>query len=292
MVRRVAIDTVDAVIGGQAVVEGVLMRSDERWALSVRAPDGDIRRTGGATPDLPFARVPGLRGLAAIVTAMRLGMFALRWSVSVASPETVEVDKRAFRRSVVVALAIVLTIFVALPAVAAESSVGGAAASWAEALVRLSVVLAYLVAVGLLPQVRRVFQYHGAEHMAVSAHEAGLPLDVASAREQPMLHPRCGTTFIVVVALLSGLVHPALEHLGLDPVSARLVGLPVTIGLGYELLRAMASDRRALRPLRAVLIRLQRLTTRRPDDDQLEVALDALRAVSEDTARSDRVVVG
>jgi uncharacterized protein YqhQ len=265
-----------------AVIEGVLMRGPERWAVAVRRTDGTIAVSAGEAPSWSqrWSLVPFARGIAALGESLSLGVRALGWSAQVSGRAD---PNRPLRVVPTAALAVVLAagLFFVLPAAVARLVVGaGASAGWVEAVARLSIFLGYLAAVGRLPDVARVFAYHGAEHMAVSAHEAGGPLDVASARRYGTRHPRCGTTFMLVVVVGAAFATVALGDLPWAKlVASRLLLVPVMAAIAYEILRAATALQRfaAVRVVLAPGLALQALTTRQPDDDQLEVALVALR---------------
>lgn len=276
--------------GGQAVIEGVLMRGPRHVAVAARRPDGSI-----AIREQPlrsrvytsrFWSLPLLRGVAGMVEMLHLGFWALAWSASLQiEDEEVEFSPRAMRVTMGAAVLLALLLFVGLPLVAARSlhhgerNVGFVVV---EGVARAAILLGYLVLIGLAPRVRRVFEYHGAEHKAINCHEAGDPLDVAHVRRASRLHPRCGTGFLVVVALVSivvfapfgGLPWPLL-------VLSRIVLVPLVAALAYEVIRALARIRNttvgkiALAPVLAAQV----LTTREPDDSQIEVAITALRTV-------------
>jgi uncharacterized protein YqhQ len=270
-------------IGGQAVIEGVMVRAGDRWVVAARTPDGRIALHRDTVPAWAgaFRRVPILRGVVALAATLSLGMRALSWSRSVADAG----GKPASRRSVVAATAVSVAVFVSVfalvPAAAARLLFdGGLAFGTAEAVARLTLFVGYVAAIGRLPGIRRTFEYHGAEHQAIAAQEAGDVLDVATVSRYSPRHARCGTDFLMLVAVVAiaafALVVPA-SWLAL--AASRVLLLPVVAGVAYEVLRV--ADRPAgrwLRPLLAPGLAVQRLTTRPPSDDQLEVAIEAVRA--------------
>ncbi len=286
---------VAAAYGGQAVMEGVMMRGPAGMAVAVRLPDGRIRLDTLARP-LPGTRsrcwrLPVLRGLAALADSMALGTRALLFSAEVAAGDgttdpspTVSVASAGSGMgwTLVPSLAVAIGLFVVLPAMAAgrlRSMLPSAfAAGLVEGLIRLVLLLGYVAAMGMVRDMRRVLEFHGAEHKAIAALEAGLPLMPGSAASQSRFHPRCGTSFLLFVVLLAGFGFSLLgwEALWLRVV-LRLALLPLLAGVGYEVLRATA---RAVGGWASWLcapgLWLQRLTTREPHPGQLEVALAAL----------------
>jgi uncharacterized protein YqhQ len=272
-------------VGGMALCEGVLMRAGDRWAMAVRRPGGSIAlRTGeSAGPKWHWRSVPLVRGVLALADAFTLGVRGMAWSVE-QSRRDGDASSPPVRLAptIAAALALVIGVFFLVPAWLAARLVGshnGFVFGAAEGTVRLSFLLAYLYAIGCLPEVRRLFGYHGAEHMVVATHEARLPLTVDNARRFDTLHARCGTTFLLVVMVLAVLVH------GLAGSPSSLLGvvvthvalLPFIAAIAFEFLRAASRRPNALL---AVAMSLQHLTTRVPDDGQLEVAIAALNATA------------
>jgi uncharacterized protein YqhQ len=276
--------------GGQAVLEGVMIRGPAGLAVAVRAPDGQIVcRTTRLPPRRGWRRWPLLRGVFILWETLRWGMEALWFSAAVAAGET---ESRETLRSpaalltLAFSLVIALGIFLLLPAFLAEGIEQATGASaWirtaVEAALRLGLVIGYVAAVGRYPEIRRVFAYHGAEHKVVHALEAGSPLTVAGARPFPTAHPRCGTAFLLTVIVVAAVLFTFLPASTLiERLLLRLALLPVLAGLSYELLwlSARYHHRRLVSWLFAPNLWLQRLTTREPDDGMLEVALAALKA--------------
>lgn len=285
-------------VGGQAVIEGVMMRAPGVVSVAVRRPDGDIVYRVRPHRSLSTGKGPWrfavLRGAVVLVESLLLGIEALAFSSRVAMGEDGEVtqsekanlwSRAATALTVVVALAIGVGLFFYLPLVVAHLTGvrSGLMFNLVDGVVRLVVFLTYLVVIGQWREIRRVFAYHGAEHMSIHAYEQGRELSVAEASHHEQAHPRCGTSFLLVVALVSMVVFVLLPRprSPLDPVVvARLLLVPLIAGLSYELLRLGAKwpHNPLLYPLVAVGVWLQRLTTRVPDEQQLEVALVALRS--------------
>jgi len=278
--------------GGQAVIEGVMMRGRRHYAVAVRVPTtGEIRIDRGAlTAPIYTNRVwklPFIRGLALLAEQIHLGTRSLSWSAQVnAGAQDIQIGKREVAISLTVAAIGSIALFFGLPLLGASLAVHRSSSFWfvlVEGLIRVALVLAYLSLIALMRDVRRVFQYHGAEHMTINAYEAGQPLDVAHVRPASTLHPRCGTGFLLVVLVVSVLVfslvaifHPNWFWL----IASRVLGIPVIAGIGFEWIRLMARhrDNPVVRVLLLPVLYTQRFTTRQPDDGMLEVAIAALDA--------------
>lgn len=289
--------TVAVTYGGQAVIEGVMMRGPRHFSVACRRASGEIALTSELVPPVLRPRWqnwPFLRGAFALVDALALGTKALFWAAKIAESDLAGAERRPSRvtdvalgGTMVVSLFLALGLTVVLPNLALEAAkavgVHGktALAVW-DGVVRAGIFFGYVALVGRWEHVRRVFQYHGAEHKAINALEAGAPLTVAGARAQSRFHPRCGTSFVVIVLLLSNLAFAPFRE---QPLWVRLLIdlalTPPVAGVAFELLRLAGRYRR--NPVAAVLSKpgmwTQGLTTREPDDAQLEVALASLQAV-------------
>jgi uncharacterized protein YqhQ len=268
--------------GGQALVEGVLIRSGERWAVALRTPRGDIRTYHGElAPPRGIWRMPFFRGLHALGVQLRLGMRALSDSSMLA--DTGEIRPVPFLTTIgLVAVSVVIGLFVfsAVPLLLTgrEPAVEPTLAQrLSEGLVKGVFLAFYVVGVTRVPRYRRIFSYHGAEHMAIACAEAGRPLTPVNLARFSPAHPRCGTGFLVILAAVDTLLLAALPRLGPFPDLALRIGfVPVTAAIAYELLR-WGSRRRGLGfALNRFGLLTQRLTTARPDALQLEVAAAAL----------------
>ncbi|MBC7187255.1 MAG: DUF1385 domain-containing protein [Calditrichaeota bacterium] len=291
-------------VGGQAVIEGVMMRAPDAVAVAVRRPDGRIvyrlRPFRSLTARSKFWGLALLRGGVVLVESLLLGLEALTFSSRVAMGEDgqAESGKQTLGNRLltvltfVVAMAIGLGLFFYLPLLVAHLTGvrSGLLFNLIDGVVRLGLLVGYLLAISQWKEIRRVFEYHGAEHMSIHAYEQGGELSVEEASRHGQAHARCGTSFLLVVAMVSVLVFVMLPRprSPLDPlVVVRLLLVPVIAGLSYELLRLGARWPRnpLLRPLVAVGMWLQGLTTRVPDQGQLEVALVALKsALGEDVS--------
>jgi uncharacterized protein YqhQ len=282
-------------IGGQAVLEGVMMRGPSNWALAVRKPDGEIaehtRTIRSVMARHRFFRLPVVRGVIALGESLAIGFRALAISANYAAqdPESKEeVQTELSRGSLVFAFAIAigfaLMLFKVTPALI-TSWLPVETTGWfviIEGLIRVAIFIAYISLISLLPDLRRVFQYHGAEHKAINAYEAGEPLEPERVQRFSLIHPRCGTAFLLWVMVIAIFVfaffgRPAWYWL----IASRILLLPVIAGIAYELIRFAGkhTGNRILMTVLAPGLWLQRLTTREPSLDQLEVSIRALREV-------------
>ena len=295
-------------IGGQAVLEGVMMRSPHAYTIAVRKggrPDAGIAlHSEPLTPigeRFPFLKRKIVRGTAALFEALWLGIRALNFSANEAleseDGRKEEIGTLAMAGTMFVAFLFALGLFLGLPllltsllgtqyATVSRSSI---AFNVTDGVLRVAVFLGYISGISFMRDIRRVFEYHGAEHKAIAAYEAGEELTVTNARRHSRIHPRCGTSFLLVVIVLSIILFTFIP--GSWPLwakaAARLALLPVIAGLSYEFIKFSARKRgnRAVEALILPGLLLQRLTTREPSDDQVEVAI---RAVTEALAREPR----
>ncbi|MGZ4714697.1 MAG: DUF1385 domain-containing protein [Acidimicrobiia bacterium] len=284
-------------MGGQAIVEGVMMRGERQWAVAARAPDGDILVEIHDVPGWGerYAKIPLVRGVVNLAESMRLGMQALTWSANLQMPEEERLSGKAMGATIAVSLTLFMGIFILLPALGARG-IGGAlgldglAFHALEGLLVLTIFLSYLVLIGRMKEIKKVFQYHGAEHKAIAAYENRVPLTPESAQRFTTAHVRCGTNFLLTVLTLAIVVYsligrPALPYL----ILSRIVLIPVIAGIAYELIRLAARhmDKRWVRTAMVPGLTLQKLTTREPSLDQIEVAIAALRAVFTDAQTAE-----
>lgn len=276
--------------GGQAVVEGVMMRGQRYATTACRKPDGEIVTR---TEELPASmrdgarEIPVLRGILLLWETMQLGVRSLTFSSHVADgrdPDTPQ-SKAATFLAIGLSVSFSALLFFVGPLMLTawlEPRIGHAATTMVEGLVRLTALLGYVFAIGFVPGVNRLFANHGAEHKTVNAYEAGAPLTPESVRQFSLIHKRCGTSFLLTVMLVSMVVF---GFLGSQPLwselVARIVLIPVIAGLAYEILKFTADHYDnpivwfAIRPN----LELQYFTTREPNDDQLELAILALQTV-------------
>jgi uncharacterized protein YqhQ len=274
--------------GGQAVIEGVLMRGRDHYAVAARRPDGeivictDVLRSRVYTRSL--WRRPFLRGVAGLYETIHLGMRALQWSAVVQLGQEAEIGTGAIRGAMIASLVFALALFIGVPLLLGgllHHTTQSITSVLIEGVIRAVILVGYLILIGLIPNVRRLFEYHGAEHMAINALESGSAVDVDHVRASSRLHPRCGTGFLVVVALVSvGVFAP----LGLLPTAVRLVCqialVPLVAAVSYEIIRALIRIRGTVlgRIALAPVLGAQLLSTRIPDDSQIEVSIAALDA--------------
>jgi uncharacterized protein YqhQ len=314
----------DAPVGGQAVLEGVMMRGVSNWAVAVRKPseeqlaDGELSPEDAALGEIEVStfpldsamkrhrllRLPIVRGIAALGGSLVIGFRALEISANAQLPpeekkdtdagaegdsaaaEPEEIPKAVWAGTVVVALVFAIVLFFLIP-VGLTSLIKGQLGSsflfWLiEGLIRTTIFLGYMLLLSRLRDLRRVFEYHGAEHKTISCYEAGLPLTPANAQRFSRLHPRCGTSFLLVVMIVAIFVF---APIGLPAwywlVATRILGVPVIAGVSFELIK-FAGRNRSRGWVRVIMwpgLKLQLLTTREPDLDQLAVAIAALDAV-------------
>ena len=281
--------------GGQAVLEGVMMRSPSSWAVAVRTPEGDITEVvqpiSSPMQRRLIWRLPVVRGVIALGESLAIGFRALAISANVASQERDEngeiqtqIGRGQLIFSFVIAIGFALALFKVGPALVTNWLPIGSTELFVvvEGVIRVSVFIGYILLISLLPDLRRVFQYHGAEHKAINALEANAELTPQSVQKFSLIHPRCGTAFLLWVMVIAIFVfafvgRPVWYWL----VVSRILLLPVIAGLAYELIRFAGKHphSRTLHILLAPGLWLQRLTTRQPSLDQLEVSIRALREV-------------
>jgi len=276
--------------GGQAVVEGVMMRGQKTMVTAVRRPDGSLATDIQPLPAFCtgwWRRTPLLRGIIVLIEAMVLGIKALLYSANVSLEEEGEkVSGWLLWVMVVAALVLAVILFFITPLFLTkllnlQSSV---LFNLVDGVIRVTMFIAYLKVMTLLPDIKRVFAYHGAEHKAVNAYEAGVPLEVAAVKQYDKAHVRCGTSFLFVVLIISIIVFALVGlHSTWLMVLSRVILIPVIAALSYEIIYfgARHINHGLVRAVLAPGLWLQALTTSEPDDEQLEVALVALGKVME-----------
>lgn len=287
-------------VGGQAVIEGVMMRSPHAMAIAVRKPDGDIvvKKEGLKffSEKSLFFKFPLVRGIVALISALALGIRALHFSANQALPEEEgkkEISSWTMSLTFSLALSFGIFLFFLVPLFLTKGlkwffpilSTSGFLFNLIDGLIRLTLFLTYIRTISCFKEIARVFQYHGAEHKSIFAFEAGEPLRVERVKEFGYLHPRCGTNFLFIVMVVSILVFALVPHhlpFGYKVVS-RIIFIPFIAGLSYEIIR-LADRQQKRRGIRLILqpgLWLQRLTAREPTEPQIEVALTALQEALE-----------
>ena len=283
-------DTLGWSYGGQALIEGVLMRGKYVAAIAVRPPDEAIVVKTEPLSALyrgTISKIPFLRGIPMLWDALGLGMRALFYSAEVVGQaEDPDFSMEGGETVLTGALSILLGVglFMVLPSFVAGLIVPERALLFnvIEGVIRLMLLVGYIAAIGQMADIKRVFAYHGAEHKTINAYEAGAPLTVAGVRPYPRQHARCGTAFLLIVVMISVLVFAPLGRPALwVRVLSRLALIPVVTGIGYEALRFTGKheDHPLVRAIIGPNLALQSLTTRKPTDDMIEVAITALKAV-------------
>ena len=296
-------------IGGQAVIEGVLMRAPRSMAIAVRRPDGEIvvkrDRVTPLSERFPLVKLPLVRGAVALFSSLVIGIKALNFSANEALAEgekKEEISSLAMGGTMAVALLFGILLFFILPLYLTKLLVpvigdSNLVFNLVDGVIRVMVFLLYIYSISRMRDIQRVFQYHGAEHKSIFAFEAGQPLTVENVRRFSRLHPRCGTSFLLIVMLVSIRIFSLIPKLWpfYMKAGARIVLLPLIAGVSYELLKWSAKHDTSplVRFLIAPGLALQRLTTREPDDDQVEVAIRSMEEALEENGgyKDDRLVV-
>jgi len=274
--------------GGQAVIEGVMIRSKKHMVVCVRQPNDEILTKTEEIKSLSerykVLRLPFLRGIVALFETLYLGIKGLYFSANATLEEEEKLSPKEIALSVVLALALAIFLFSVLPFFLANLlKLGRVVSIIVESVIRLGILLLYLASISLVEEFRRVFQYHGAEHTAINAYEAGVELNVENAKKYSRFHPRCGTSFLLIVTLISILFFSIIPNLGyFMRLAYRILLIPVIGAVSYEVLKL--SDRyknsRVMKVLVAPGLGLQYLTTRKPDDKMIAVALEAVKEVN------------
>jgi uncharacterized protein YqhQ len=288
----------DAPVGGQAVLEGVMMRGVSTWAVAVRNPAGQIELSSESL--VPWAqrhrlwRLPILRGIVALGESLKIGFKALAISANAQldegeEGEAEEIGGWVWGLTIALSLALAVGLFFVVPVGLTsliKDQLGSAFLFWlVEGVLRTAIFIGYIVAISRLPDLRRVFEYHGAEHKTISCYEAEDELVPARAKLYSRLHPRCGTSFLLIVMVVAIFVF---APLGLPAwywlVASRILGIPLIAGISYEVIKWAGKNRRKrwVRGLMWPGLMLQNLTTREPDEEQLAVAIAALEKVLEE----------
>ena len=279
----------DLAVGGQAVIEGVMMRDAHRTATAVRLPNGEIdveTRTVSSIRDrYPVLNLPLIRGSVIMVESLVIGMRALSFSAQAAGEEDEQMTKKEIAMTILFALVLASILFIVIPTGAAHLAAAYTddpiVFNLIEGGIRLMVFLLYIWGISFMGGIRRVFQYHGAEHKTIHCYEAGEPLTVENVQKFPRLHPRCGTNFLLIVMVVAIVFHVFFGWPDLWlRILSRLAILPVVAGVSYEIIRfAGRSENHLVHILITPGLWLQYLTTRPPADEMVEVAIESLKAV-------------
>jgi uncharacterized protein YqhQ len=276
--------------GGQAVMEGVMMRGRDVWAVAVRRPNSSLHveshHIDSVARRFSVLRQPLFRGIIALGQSLSIGVKALSVSATQSSPEEAHLSSRQIAMSMVVAIVLFVGVFIVGPAVAfrwlGHSVDSSFMANVLEGLFRVVLFLAYLALIGRNRDVRRVFQYHGAEHKTIAAFEHEDTLTAENVDRYSTLHVRCGTNFLLIVMVVAILVFALFGNPGLWwRIGSRILGIPIIAGLAYELLRMGARYEHSsfMRALMAPGLWLQKITTKPPDRDQIDVAIASFNEV-------------
>jgi len=278
--------------GGQAVIEGVMIRGKEGVAISVRQPNGELNTVRQPLAGIYKGRLremPFIRGIIALVETLVLGTQSLLHSAQVAAAEEVgeKIPTVLLWGTVAVSLALGVVIFVMVPLFATryliDPYIGSALLSNIfEGLIRIGIFIAYLKVISLIPYIKRVFAYHGAEHKVVNAYEAGVPLEVESVKNYSTAHARCGTAFLFIVLIVAIFVFALVGQPTLwIRLLSRIALIPVIAVISYEIMKFGAAhiNNKIVRVLLSPGLMLQAITTREPDDSQIEAAISALNEV-------------
>ncbi|MBQ3866671.1 MAG: DUF1385 domain-containing protein [Clostridia bacterium] len=304
-------------VGGQAVLEGVMMRGPSCYTTAVRKPDGTIVRDNHPNEikkKNAFLRLPVVRGVVSFVQSLILSFSTLSFAAEALNvEEETKFEKwlsRHFGKSLtsvvmgigtVLGLLLGVGLFILLPAFLSRLiPVSDPVRKVIEGLMRVLIFVAYIVLVSLMGDIRRTFMYHGAEHKSVFCYENELPLTVENVKKQSRFHPRCGTSFMflmmfvgIIIGILIGLIFPETQNNTVLYVAIKLLLLPLTVGLGFEIIRAAGKyDNALIRFVTAPGLWIQRLTTREPTDDMIEVAIVALKSALPDEFPEEDVFAG
>jgi len=279
----------DLAVGGQAVIEGVMMRDAAKTATAVRLPNGEIEVETHPVTSIrdryPVLNLPLIRGSVIMVESLVIGMRALSFSAQAAGEEDEQMTKKEIAMTILFALVLASVLFIIIPTGAAHLAAAYTddpiVFNLIEGGIRLAVFLLYIWGISFMDGIRRVFQYHGAEHKTIHCYEAGQALTVENVQAFSRLHPRCGTNFLLIVMVVAIVFHVFFGWPDLWlRILSRLAVLPIVAGVSYEIIRfAGRSENRLIHILIAPGLWLQYLTTRPPADEMVEVAIESLKAV-------------
>ncbi|MBI2668545.1 DUF1385 domain-containing protein [Candidatus Woesearchaeota archaeon] len=270
-------------IGGQAVIEGVMMRNKEKFAVAVRLPNGKIKVKQEKSTTFPkFFNIFFIRGVVGLGYSLYDGIKALAWSGNQQMKKKEKLTKKEMIGSLALSFAFAIILFVAIPFFTARwIQSEGVWFNVLDGLFRLTIFLGYLAVISMMSDVKRLFQYHGAEHKTIFCYEAKQDLTVDNVKKFVRFHPRCGTSFLVIVVLLSIVLFSFIEGAWWVKFLGRIVLLPALAGVGYEMIKLSSKYQGnvLVRGFTAPGLWVQRITTKEPDEKQLEVAIKALKAV-------------
>ena len=271
------------------MIEGVMMKSDNAYSIAVRKPDGKIvtkkKRFRSLCQKYKILSIPFVRGVIQLAEMLVIGMKALIWSADVAEEkESEKLNKKEVGFTILIAILLTIGIFIVLPYYATKIFVSkhGVFFNIIDGIIRVIVFFAYLIIIGLFKDMRRVFQYHGAEHMAVGCYEAKKPLTPKNCRKYSRLHPRCGTSFLLYVIVISIIAFSIIKtDLWYVNLGIRILFIPLIVGVSYEILKLASKFEHNIffRILILPGLWTQKITTKKPDNKQLEVAIAALKKV-------------
>ena len=303
-------------VGGQAVLEGIMMRGPESYTTAVRKADGTIIRDSHPNEIKKknwFKKLPLVRGVVSFVESMVLSFSTLNFAAEALEiEEETKFEKwltKTFGKSLtaivtgigtVLGLVLGVGLFIVLPAFLSQFIKHEFARKVFEGVLRIAIFLGYVSLVSLMKDIKRTFMYHGAEHKSIFCYEKGLPLTVENVKAQKRFHPRCGTSFMILmmmvgilIGLLIGLIFPATRENTVLYVGIKFLLLPLTVGIGYEIIRfAGRHDNAVIRFITAPGLWIQRITTKEPTDDMIEVAIVALKSALTDEFSEDEVFEG
>ncbi|MCI2110068.1 MAG: DUF1385 domain-containing protein [Acidaminococcaceae bacterium] len=277
-------------VGGQAVIEGVMMRGPGKIAVAVRKADGtitvDLDGVGTLGDRYPILKKPLIRGVVSLCESLYYGMKALSYSAQVSGDEDETLDSKEMALTIFTSVLLAVGLFIVIPTWTMRFlhnfTTNAIVLNLAEGLLRLAIFLGYIWGISQMHDIQRVFQYHGAEHKTIFTYEHDLPLEVANVRPFSTLHPRCGTNFLMIVMLISTFIFAFLGWPSLPlRILSRVLLMPVIAGISYEIIHYAGThmDKKWVQKAIWPGLCLQKLTTRQPDDSQIEVAIASLKAV-------------
>ncbi|MFL2804153.1 MAG: DUF1385 domain-containing protein [Dehalococcoidia bacterium] len=278
--------------GGQAVLEGVMIRGQSNVSVAVRSPSGEVKTQIKPIANIfrsKYRKTPLIRGIIALIETLIIGMNALNFSSAVAmEEENSDPNKASIVLMILISFTLAIGLFFMLPLLISTPFEGllgsNILSNIIEGIVRLLIFIGYIYVIGLMPDIKRVFMYHGAEHMTVHAQENNLELNLPNIKKYPTAHPRCGTAFLLTIMLIAVLVFILIPRQSLIlVVGSRIVLVPFIASLSYEFIRlsSIYQNNLIMQAIAAPSLWLQSLTTRQPDDDQIEVAIIAMQSAIE-----------